>query len=157
MEIRVQVEIPALDRLIELMKSTPVDLSSLIPHHAPEAVEVSQSAASDNVTNFTPKASEPESERSAQSTVRSDGYVEVPTEELPWKTTEATTNVAEKPKITLEQILKVTAEMRDDGKLPQLRSLMGLDGPYGVKMFSQLKPEQYEAFAEDLRKLGGKI
>lgn len=55
---------------------------------------------------------------------------------------------------TLDQISRAGASLVDAGKMEQL---LGLLGRYGVQAVTQLQPEQYGAFATELRALGAQI
>lgn len=55
---------------------------------------------------------------------------------------------------TLDQISRAGASLVDAGKMEQLLALLGR---YGVQAVTQLQPEQYGAFATDLRGLGAQI
>ncbi len=62
--------------------------------------------------------------------------------------------VAGTPTYTLDQISRAGASLVDAGKMQQLLELLGR---YGVQAVTQLKPEQYGAFATELRGLGAQI
>lgn len=58
------------------------------------------------------------------------------------------------PAYTLDQISRAGASLVDAGKMQQLLELLGR---YGVQAVTQLQPEQYGAFATELRALGAQI
>lgn len=58
------------------------------------------------------------------------------------------------PTYTLDQIAKAGANLVDAGKMEQL---LGLLTKYGVQAVTQLTPDQYGAFATELRALGAQI
>ena len=58
------------------------------------------------------------------------------------------------PVYTLEQIAHAGAALIDAGKMEQLLALLG---KYQVAAITQIKPEQYGAFATELRALGAQI
>lgn len=62
--------------------------------------------------------------------------------------------VAGAPTYTLDQISRAGASLVDAGKMEQLLALLGR---YGVQAVTQLQPEQYGAFATELRALGAQI
>lgn len=62
--------------------------------------------------------------------------------------------VAGAPTYTLDQISRAGASLVDAGKMQQLLELLGR---YGVQAVTQLQPEQYGAFATELRALGAQI
>ena len=58
------------------------------------------------------------------------------------------------PTYTLDQIAKAGANLVDAGKMEQLLALLT---KYGVQAVTQLTPDQYGAFATELRALGDQI
>lgn len=58
------------------------------------------------------------------------------------------------PTYTLDQIAKAGANLVDAGKMEQLLALLT---KYGVQAVTQLTPDQYGAFATELRALGVQI
>lgn len=58
------------------------------------------------------------------------------------------------PTYTLDQIAKAGANLVDAGKMEQLLALLA---KYGVQAVTQLTPDQYGAFATELRALGAQI
>lgn len=58
------------------------------------------------------------------------------------------------PTYTLDQIAKAGASLVDAGKMEQL---FGLLTKYGVQAVTQLVPDQYGAFATELRALGAQL
>ena len=58
------------------------------------------------------------------------------------------------PTYTLDQIAKAGANLVDAGKMEQLLALLT---KYGVQAVTQLTPDQYGAFAAELRALGAQI
>lgn len=62
--------------------------------------------------------------------------------------------VASAPAYTLDQISRAGASLVDAGKMEQLLQLLGR---YGVQAVTQIRPEQYGAFATELRALGAQI
>lgn len=58
------------------------------------------------------------------------------------------------PTYTLDQIAKAGANLVDAGKMEQLISLLT---KYGVQAVTQIAPDQYGAFATELRALGAQI
>lgn len=58
------------------------------------------------------------------------------------------------PTYTLDQIAKAGANLVDAGKMEQLLALLT---KYGVQAVTQLTPDQYGAFATELRALGAQI
>lgn len=62
--------------------------------------------------------------------------------------------VADAPTYTMDQIARAGAALVDAGKMEQLLTLLG---QYGVRAVTQLRPDQYGAFATELRGLGAQI
>lgn len=77
-----------------------------------------------------------------------------PTSAAPGNTPAPAVPVAGAPTYTLDQISRAGASLVDAGKMQQLLKLLGR---YGVQAVTQLKPEQYGAFATELRGLGAQI
>lgn len=76
------------------------------------------------------------------------------TSAAPGSTPAPTVPVAGAPTYTLDQISRAGASLVDAGKMQQLLELLGR---YGVQAVTQLQPEQYGAFATELRALGAQI
>lgn len=62
--------------------------------------------------------------------------------------------VSSAPSYTLDQISRAGASLVDAGKMQQLLELLSR---YGVQAITQIQPEQYGAFATELRALGAQI
>ncbi len=77
-----------------------------------------------------------------------------PTSAAPGNTPAPAVPVTGAPAYTLDQISRAGASLVDTGKMQQLLELLGR---YGVQAVTQLKPEQYGAFATELRALGAQI
>lgn len=77
-----------------------------------------------------------------------------PTSAAPGNTPAPAVPVTGAPAYTLDQISRAGASLVDAGKMQQLLELLGR---YGVQTVTQLKPEQYGAFATELRALGAQI
>lgn len=77
-----------------------------------------------------------------------------PTSAVPGSTPAPAVPVSSAPTYTLDQISRAGASLIDAGKMEQL---LGLLGRYGVQAVTQLQPEQYGAFATELRALGAQI
>ena len=58
------------------------------------------------------------------------------------------------PTYTVDQIARAGASLVDAGKMEQLLTLLAR---YGVAAVTQLKPDQFGAFADELRALGAQI
>lgn len=77
-----------------------------------------------------------------------------PTSAAPGNTPAPAVPVTGAPAYTLDQISRAGASLVDAGKMQQLLELLGR---YGVQAVTQLQPEQYGAFATELRALGAQI
>ena len=77
-----------------------------------------------------------------------------PTSAAPGNTPAPAVPVTGVPTYTLDQISRAGASLVDAGKMQQLLELLGR---YGVQAVTQLQPEQYGAFATELRALGAQI
>lgn len=77
-----------------------------------------------------------------------------PTSAAPGNTPAPAVPVTGAPTYTLDQISRAGASLVDAGKMQQLLELLGR---YGVQAVTQLQPEQYGAFATELRALGAQI
>ena len=77
-----------------------------------------------------------------------------PTSAAPGNTPAPAVPVTGAPAYTLDQISRAGASLVDAGKMQQLLELLGR---YGVQAVTQLKPEQYGAFATELRAMGAQI
>lgn len=65
-----------------------------------------------------------------------------------------TSSHSEAKAVTLDDLGRAGATLIDAGKMPQLIALLG---KYGVQAVTQLKPEHFNAFADELRALGAKF
>lgn len=77
-----------------------------------------------------------------------------PASVTPGNTPAPTVPMTGAPTYTLDQISRAGASLVDAGKMQQLLELLGR---YGVQAVTQLQPEQYGAFATELRALGAQI
>lgn len=62
--------------------------------------------------------------------------------------------LAQPPQYTIDQIMAAGTTLLDAGKITQLQDLLR---SFGVQAVSDLKPEQYGAFATAMREMGAKI
>ena len=77
-----------------------------------------------------------------------------PTATSPGNTAAPAVPVSSAPSYTLDQISRAGASLVDAGKMQQLLELLSR---YGVQAITQIQPEQYGAFATELRALGAQI
>lgn len=146
MEMKITVEAPDLAasilKLAEAIASGP-DPALLIPD---EPLPVSAYPA-------TPAAA-PVAAPSPSPTPVTNAPTAGPTSAAPGNTPAPAVPVTGAPAYTLDQISRAGASLVDAGKMQQLLELLGR---YGVQAVTQLKPEQYGAFATELRALGAQI
>lgn len=170
MEMKITVEAPDLAasilKLAEAIASGP-DPALLIPDEplpvsaypttpAPVAAPVAPvSPAPVNPTpGPAPTTAAPVAAPSPSPTPVTNAPIAGPTSAAPGNTPAPVVPVAGAPTYTLDQISRAGASLVDAGKMPQLLELLGR---YGVQAVTQLKPEQYGAFATELRGLGAQI
>lgn len=155
MEIRMQIEFPALDRLCAWLEGC--DKAGLVQKLEDEIVGKLKEAAEGGVPR--PKFKEvpagddhPWKEETAQKA--QEGPKEPPKAE---PTNVPTVPAAPAPATkaaTLADIQKAAAQMRDEGKLGQVT---GMFGEFGIKKLSDLQGDALLKFAERLRQMGAKI
>lgn len=172
MEMKITVEAPALAasilKLAEAIASGP-DPALLIPDEplpvsaypaTPAAAPVAPVAApvSPAPVNPTPgpapTTAAPVAAPSPSPTPVTNAPTAGPTSAAPGNTPAPAVPVTGAPAYTLDQISRAGASLVDAGKMQQLLELLGR---YGVQAVTQLKPEQYGAFATELRALGAQI
>lgn len=144
MSITVTIDIPALDRLCGWLESR--ERAGIVQQIEDEIVGKLKEAAQGGV----PK---PE-------------FKEVPTpDDLPWKDEAKAEPTAPAPEaappveargavVTLDQVQRAAAQLRDQGKLGQVT---GMFGEFGIKKLSDLTGDALQGFAERLRALGAKL
>lgn len=167
MEMKITVEAPDLAasilKLAEAIASGP-DPALLIPDEplpvsaypatpAPAAAPVSP-APVNPTPGPAPTTAAPVAAPSPSPTPVTNAPTAGPTSAAPGNTPAPAVPVAGAPTYTLDQISRAGASLVDAGKMQQL---LGLLGRYGVQAVTQLKPEQYGAFATELRGLGAQI
>lgn len=149
-EVKVTVEIPglpeAINTLANAMSKTPAPVQA--PAVAPEAV-----------ANPTPAGATQIAPASAPTvpypTAAPTGAIN-PTQDAPAPTQAAPSATApsEAKNVTMDDLGRAGAALIDAGKMPQLIALLG---KFGVQAVTQLKPEQFNAFADEMRALGAKF
>lgn len=150
MEMKITVEAPDLAasilKLAEAIASGP-DPALLIPD---EPLPVSAYPA----TPAAAPVAAPVAAPSPSPTPVTNAPTAGPTSAAPGNTPAPAVPVTGAPAYTLDQISRAGASLVDAGKMQQLLELLGR---YGVQAVTQLKPEQYGAFATELRALGAQI
>ena len=167
MEMKITVEAPDLAasilKLAEAIASGP-DPALLIPDEplpvsaypaTPAPVAAPVSPAPVNPTpGPAPTMAAPVVAPSPSPTPATNAPTAGPTSAAPGNTPAPAVPVAGAPTYTLDQISRAGASLVDAGKMQQLLELLSR---YGVQAVTQLKPEQYGAFATELRGLGAQI
>lgn len=165
MEMKITVEAPDLAasilKLAEAIASGP-DPALLIPDEplpvsaypaTPAAAPVSP-APVNPTPGPAPTTATPVAAPSPSPTPVTNAPTAGPTSAAPGNTPAPAVPVTGAPAYTLDQISWAGASLVDAGKMQQLLELLGR---YGVQAVTQLKPEQYGAFATELRALGAQI
>ena len=165
MEMKITVEAPDLAasilKLAEAIASGP-DPALLIPDEplpvsaypaTPVAAPVSP-APVNPTPGPAPTTAAPVAAPSPSPTPVTNAPTAGPTSAAPGNTPAHAVPVTGAPAYTLDQISRAGASLVDAGKMQQLLELLGR---YGVQAVTQLKPEQYGAFATELRALGAQI
>lgn len=165
MEMKITVEAPDLAasilKLAEAIASGP-DPALLIPDEplpvsaypaTPAAAPVSP-APVNPTPGPAPTTAAPAAAPSPSPTPVTNAPTAGPTSAAPGNTPAPAVPVTGAPAYTLDQISRAGASLVDAGKMQQLLELLGR---YGVQAVTQLKPEQYGAFATELRALGAQI
>lgn len=153
MEMKIKIEVPDLAAAIAKLADalTPPDPHTLTPD-MPVGAPVPPVAVAPAPTPATPPAA-PVNPTPAP-TAPAPAPVAGPSAPAPGNTPAPAVPVAGAPTYTLDQISRAGASLVDAGKMQQLLELLGR---YGVQAVTQLKPEQYGAFATELRGLGAQI
>lgn len=143
MEVIVKIEAPELAASIN-------KLADAISGHAPAAsmAPVTPAPAASVV------APEPVNPAPAPVAVAAPAQPVAPTATSPGNTAAPAVPVSSAPSYTLDQISRAGASLVDAGKMQQLLQLLSR---YGVQAITQIQPEQYGAFATELRALGAQI
>lgn len=152
MSLIMTVEIPALDRLCDILEERQrvgiiEELKNEICKQLREAAESGAPrpefkevpAGEDEATTA------PEPQKPTQEPPKAE-----PTN-APVETAEPTTPA---PPVTLEGIQLAAAQMRDEGKL---KAVTDLFPEFGIKKLSDLKGDKLQAFGERLRAMGAKV
>lgn len=151
MELIVKIEAPELAASIN-------KLADAISGHAlaeSTAPAVSASVAPVSPTPVAPVvAPEPVNPAPAPVAVAAPAQPVAPTSAAPGNTAAPAVPVSSAPSYTLDQISRAGASLVDAGKMQQLLELLSR---YGVQAITQIQPEQYGAFATELRALGAQI
>lgn len=155
MSLTMTIEIPALDRLCDILEER--QRGTIIKDLKDEIVARLKEAAEGGVPK--PEFEEvpagddhPWKDEAAQKA--QEGPKEPPKAE-PTNVTPMPAAPAPAPKAaTLADVQKAAAQMRDEGRLNQVT---GMFGEFGIKKLSDLKGDALQQFAERLRGMGAKI
>ena len=149
MEFKIAIEAPALAQAINHLADV---ISGIQPVRsaAPTAPQVPGSVVSEVPAPPAPQAENPETkaEQPPSQTAPVDS-TEAPTTSAP-----SQAGPAAKPVHTKEQLSFAGTALMEQGFQPQLTGILE---KYGVKCIPQLKPEQYDAVANDLIALGAEL
>ena len=135
-----KLEFPQLDQLMDKLESLEIKVVELSKWIKPDSFVHSETVATPPLTAATPNAAPVPTAPTPAAPSGNPAAPVVP--------------VSGTPTYTLDQISRAGASLVDAGKMQQL---LGLLSRYGVQAVTQLKPEQYGAFATELRSLGAQI
>ena len=159
-EVKVTVEIPglpeAINALANAMSKTPAPAQAT-PAAAPEVVAAPVTPAP--AANPTPAGAiqtAPASVPTAPYPTAAPTGATNPTQAAPApaQVAPSATAPSDAKPLTMDDLGRAGATLIDAGKMPQLIALLG---KYGVQAVTQLKPEHFNAFADELRALGAKF
>lgn len=144
MELIVKIEAPELAASIN-------KLADAISGHAPAA---SMATVGPALVAAPVEAPAPVNPAPAPVAMTAPAQPVAPTATSPGNTAAPAVPVSSAPSYTLDQISRAGASLVDAGKMQQLLELLSR---YGVQAITQIQPEQYGAFATELRALGAQI
>ena len=152
LEIKVTVEIPglpeAINNLAGAMRNTPA------PEQAAQSKNINEPVA---YMNTAPVQSVPVPESGAVAGPAANPISPAPVTPAttaPIYPATTATSPSDAKALTMDDLGRAGATLIDAGKMPQLIALLG---KYGVQAVTQLKPEQFNAFADEMRALGAKF
>ncbi len=161
MEFMIRVEIPALDRLCDLMESrTPwLDKSKeALRSKLQEAVQqVAAQTSPEPQTEAVARAAEQSGQEPTPALEAVQAAQETPEPKPEPKPTANPEPKPEPPKgaaVTLDAVQRASAELRDQGKL---KAVTDMFPEFGIKKLSDLSGDKLQAFAERLRKMGATL
>lgn len=146
MELSINVNIPALDRLCDwLEKGATVNVSA-----SPVLAEVPETPAP-KARKAAKAETAPEAPEGPKQPPKAEP-VQMPAQEPAPAKPEPVASPA--PALTVNDLMRAAAALRDQG---QLAAVTGLFPQFGIKKISDLKEDQLGEFADHLRKLGAQI
>lgn len=162
MEFMIRVEIPALDRLCDLMENRTPWLSKskeALQSKLQEAVQqVAAQTSPEPQTEAVARAAEQSGQEPTPATEAAQEPPEAPETPKPEPRPEPKpTAKPEPPKgaaVTLDAVQRASAELRDQGKL---KAVTDMFPEFGIKKLSDLSGDKLQAFAERLRKMGATL
>lgn len=153
MSFTINIDIPALDRLCDILEDR--GRAGLLEAIKNEIVAKLKEAAGNGTLEKAAKAPEPKPEpKPATASETRKGPQEPP---KPKPTNAPATTEASKPDVapvTLEAIQRAAAQMRDAGKLGAVTAMFP---EFGIVRLSDLKADQLPVFAERLRGMGAEL
>lgn len=156
MEFMIRVEIPALDRLCDLMENrTPwlTKSKEALQHKLQEAVQqVAAQILPEPEAETLARAAEAPKEEPAPATEAVQAAQEP--SETPEPKPTANPEPPKGAAVTLDAVQRASAELRDQGKL---KAVTDMFPEFGIKKLSDLSGDKLQAFAERLRKMGATL
>lgn len=144
LEIKVTVEIPGL----------PESVNALAQAIAGKAIPAQSCDAAKPIEVKAPEAAQTANYTAAPVTAAVPAAATAVTATAPATAPAAAPAASATPTITIEKISLAGAALASAGRMGDL---MAIVAKHGVQALTQLKPEQYEAVAADLRALGAQI
>lgn len=143
MEMKIKIDVPELVAAVEKLAAA-IDKTAL-----------NITVPNEGTLNFnTPAGNAPVAPAPVQTAPTPAPVAAPPVTPMPTAAAPAPAVPVTAPTYTLDQIAKAGANLVDAGKMEQLLALLT---KYGVQAVTQLTPDQYGAFATELRALGAQI
>ena len=152
MSMMLTIEIPALDRLCGILEDR--NRGNILAEIEQEIVKQLETAArghkNEGTTSPAPKG---EGKEETASEPRKPAQ-EPPKPKATEKPTEAAAPAPDAKPVTLANVQKAAAQMRDDGKLDAVKALFP---EFGIRKLSDLKGDALQKFGDRLREMGAAI
>ena len=157
MSLIMTVEIPALDRLCDILEERQrvgiiEELKNEICKQLREAAE--SGAPRPGFREVAPGEDHPWKDEAKAASEPREAAQELPKSEPTNAPDETAAPTTPAPPVTLEGIQLAAAQMRDQGKL---KAVTDLFPEFGIKKLSDLKGDKLQAFGERLRAMGAKV
>ncbi len=146
MEMKIKIDVPELVAAVEKLAAAIDKTAHNITTQMDDTLNVNMAAGGAPVVPITPVNVAPAANPAVPPAA--------PVQATPPVTTPAPAVPVTAPTYTLDQIAKAGASLVDAGKMEQLLAMLT---KYGVQAVTQLNPDQYGAFATELRALGAQI